>query len=49
MRNKVQSNKVTKMDDAVFFRYSKQEDEEEEAEKNRPRQLKYQIFVCDFF
>lgn len=30
MRNKVQSNKVTKMDDAVFFRYSKQE---EEAEK----------------
>lgn len=33
MRNKVQSNKVTKMDDAVFFRYSKQEDEEEEAEK----------------
>lgn len=30
MRNKVQSNKVTKMDDAVFFRYSKQEDEEAE-------------------
>lgn len=53
MRNEVQSNKATKMDDEVdllFFRFIHRSKLNEERKKNttRPRHLRYQIFLLFF-